>query len=407
MLNIKKAIYYLASDVFNKAIPFLLLPYIINSVSQDEYGLYALGVLFLQFSMAFCNSGISAKIIIDITTEGDWKSTIRSSYLLMIANVIILLAAIFVLNFLFWSDVNLGTLIVIVVNGALQSILIVNSSYYQANQSVIKYAILQIIHTLGFSIALVYSVECFTISGFWNVLLIFNMVYFCFQLLISHRIGAFSHKIKMLKHVENFKFAIFQLPHVMSNWVRLGYDRFILASGFSAAVVGGYSAVLQIAMILSVVLLAFNKFWTPYFFRNHIKINESKKYIFLISMAMLMISSLVCAGGYMIAIYSFPYSYREYLVFLPVVCLGFYFQGLYFLFVNYIHLYKKSEYISLCSIVSIAVYIIITPLMMKKYGIMGLSISLMISWLLLLVITIFIVNKIKKRACGRNEHSIT
>lgn len=389
---ISKLSLYLISDVSNKAIPFFVLPYMLNNVTQQEYGEYALGYLILQFVMAFCNSGLSSKLIMDISKDNNWEKTGFFSYVLIVFNGIVLfvLYGIYDIFFLDQKDLS-GYIPLIILNGIFQTFQIINLSYFQSKQLIIKYALLQIIQTVAFFSILIFSIRNQRMGEFWHFLLFFNVIYFLFHFFISIRNGLFTVKLKIIDCQVNYKFSVFQLPHVMANWVRLGYDRVLLATGFSVAVVGGYSAVIQVAMILSVILTAFNKFWTPFFFRNIEHLQNSKSKIIIVGVFIVVLGVCVSIFGFVLSRWFFPEEYKDYFNYLPIVCLGYIFQGLYFLSVNYIHHYGKSGYLALSSAFSILSHILLAPLLMEYYGIIGLAISLMVSWFILFFVTLFIV----------------
>ncbi|MCV5761447.1 hypothetical protein OFN40_30225, partial [Escherichia coli] len=77
----------------------------------------------------------------------------------------------------------------------------------------------------------------------------------------------FFHYISKNKVYETFIFGLYQLPHVLSSWVRLGYDRLVLGELISMSYVGGYSVAVQISLVSSVIFQSLNRFWTPFFIK--------------------------------------------------------------------------------------------------------------------------------------------
>ncbi len=393
--HIKKVFGYFLGDVLNKAIPLLTLPYVANSVSETAFGSYSMGHLFLQFSFAFCVMGVTSKVILDVVKDKEWRSSFISSLLVVLLNGCILLSLLFTtlnLNIFNLHDlgINDSDFFYLIICGMLQSFFAINLARYQAKGNVLTYSLLQFSHTVLYFSLLIIVVEKQMIEDIWALLSLVNAT-----VLLLH--GYCIYRDKVIKNItfplyfENMRFALFQLPHVMSSWLRLGYDRLILASQIGLVAVAGYSAALQIGLTVSIIVMSFNKFWSPFILKR-LHDNKTTNNIVGYAVLGLVILCVLCSLLGMLAIeYLLPESYKPFKLVVPIICMAYSFQGAYFLIVNYLHFFEKSYLLSIPSVLSVAIHVCIAPILIGQYQSFGAAYSLLTSWFLLFLITFILV----------------
>ncbi|HGC3628852.1 TPA: polysaccharide biosynthesis C-terminal domain-containing protein, partial [Escherichia coli] len=91
-----------------------------------------------------------------------------------------------------------------------------------------------------------------------------------------------------------------------------------------------------------------------------------------------------------------PTNYSSFSNALPILCMAYMFQGLYFLIVNYIYYHDGNKLISIPSVASIAIHIAVAPVLIKHMGYYGAAISLLISWIVLFLFTCVIIFYVRR-----------
>ncbi|WP_318432658.1 lipopolysaccharide biosynthesis protein [Photobacterium leiognathi] len=400
--KLKEPFGYLCGDILNKAIPFIILPIVANYIPIDKYGVYSTEVIIFSFFCNFLCMGLQAKIIVDVVRKKIVTEDVCSNVIVtfILSSFIFLVVFYIVKCFFLSSEVNLT---IIFFCAFIQSFINIFITKYQANRNVKSFVLVNISYTLAYFIALLYSLFYNSWNNVWpNILISYSIlsVLFIIKCFFYHEVILNKKYISTLKVKDSFIFGLYQLPHVLSSWVRLGYDRLILAGLLSMTVVGGYSAALQVCLISSVVYQSLNKFWTPFFIRKLDEKTNVKMIITLGAGGVILIAIINILFGYVYFNVFLPSNYMDFYNIVPIICIAYMFQGLYFLIVNYIYHYDFNKLISIPSVGSIVVHIIVAPLAIKYLGYYGAAISLLVSWFSLFIITILLVFYIKRE---RNE----
>lgn len=404
----KKPLGYLVGDIANKAIPFLLLPLIANKVPMDSYGYYSTEVIIYSFFCSLLTMGLQAKIILDISKDEAQSDAITSNVLVVFSFTSILLTCLFYLSKGFFisfisSQSNISSVFWCAV---IQSFVSIFITKYQATDNVKKFVTINFTYTVAYFSGLVYSLYADDWIHVWSnilalyvltSLIIFTYVYIHRKKNIKFNIFKCISKCTLY---ESFIFGLYQLPHVLSSWIRLGYDRLILADLISMNYVAGYSAAIQVSLISSVIFQSLNRFWTPFFMRKIRNRENQKKIIYVGGLIVVITTLLNIVFGYAYFNLFLPNDYSSFTDIIPILCSSYMFQGFYFLIVNYIYYYDSNKFISIPSIASITIHIFIAPILIKNIGYYGAAMSLLISWMSLFAFTTLIILFIK-----RNRHA--
>lgn len=146
---------------------------------------------------------------------------------------------------------------------------------------------------------------------------------------------------------ETLLFALPLLPHNASFWMKQGMDRYILNSFYDTTIVGYFSFSMNMAAIITMIATAFNATNSVYSFKILSK-NDSVglRKLFLQANIMTIVFFIVCIA---VVVFSFCLitfflpKYNSSIPFIIPLCLGAFFQCIYYLWVNYIIFYKKTN----------------------------------------------------------------
>lgn len=395
--NAKTAAIFVGGDTLNKSIPFLLLPLIVYKTTAYEFGLYSLGVLFLQFSQAFCLSGMSAKVILVTTKKQPFEPVLGAGLIIAVFALLLLIVLFNGFSGLeIFSGFEWSSVFFLVLAGFCNALVALFMSVYQARLNAFKYALLQLAQTTSFFLSVVIGILLFSLDAVWKLIFVSSLLSLIAHLYLIFK-ESLEYQIAFSRMLENMRFAMAQLPHVMSSWVRLGYDRMVLASLVSIAAVGGYSAALQVGLVVSVIVMGMNKFMSPKILTSLFEGRSVRPYIYYSVAGLFLLFFMVTTLGVLLFYYFFPVEYVEYVYLIPIFGLAYSFQGLYFLVINFLHFYEKSHFIFIPSVSSLVVHVFVAPILIAEYGVEGGAFALLISWFLLFVFTLGLVLFMSKR----------
>jgi len=195
-------------------------------------------------------------------------------------------------------------------------------------------------------------------------------------------------------------FGIPLIPHQLAGWITTSGDRLLLISLLGASATGLFTVGYQIAMIMSVIVTAFNKAWSPYLYEKLngvISIQDKIKivkftYLYFIVIVVLII--LLNEIGYYIFIYwidaKFEKSY-QYVIYILII---YGINGMYFMLVNYLFFMKKTKILAMITFSSSVLHIVLSYSFINLYGTMGVVYSGIISYLLIFISVWIYSNKV-------------
>ncbi|WP_422529148.1 lipopolysaccharide biosynthesis protein [Serratia fonticola] len=397
--SIVKIFSYLCGDVLNKAIPFLLLPVITSRLSIEQFGIYTTAFLILSFFFSTLSLGLNSKVIIDGVKD---KRTIKSSIITAVITITSLFFLMLVLVFTFFEIFNVNSIYGLEIKGFyfvlasayIQSIFYTVNVKFQINGDVLKFSAQQVFYTICLFVAILYSLYVGDWNDIWRNIFFSHIMILLLSIVILYR-DSTSALISKAMIYSTVIFGVYQLPHILSSWVRLAFDRFVVAEKLGMSFVGGYSAVLQLGLIVSVIVTSFNRFWSPYAIRKLRDKESLYRPNLLAALAILLLCFGVSVSGYMFMRFLMPAEYHEFAYLVPIVCLSYAFQGYYFLVVNNIFFFERSYLLAIPSLTSIIIHMLLSPFLVSAWGVLGAAIALLISWFLLFVITYFISSNLK------------
>ncbi|WP_196210804.1 lipopolysaccharide biosynthesis protein [Citrobacter sp. Res13-Sevr-PEB04-36] len=407
MSEYKKIIQYLAFDLTNKILPFVIPYFIASYLSPEELGFYTTKQLLFLLFFNVISMGGGAKILVSISKENGEEKDISSSLLKIFTfNMIVVLFLYIVLPFF---DVNKDFIIdyiPLVICSFFYSVIQIQLSIYRGYNKIKAYGSLNLSLSVCVCIVIFSYVLYFrTQLGLWYCLIIpyglFSFKFFKDHLAVRASTSAILH--------ETFRFCFYQLPHVLSSWCRLGIDRLFLANLFTMSLVGYYSMMLQFGLIVSAVLQSLNNYYSPYLFKilsekqNQKKTSllaENKKAVhssLIFFVASFCIVIIIDFFAYIVVHYFLPTEYSSYYYLVPVVTFAYGLQGCYFSVVNYIYFWEKTQYLNIPSILSCLFQIVIGYFLISKFSLLGASLSLVFSWGVQLLFTLGVLFYVKTK----------
>ena len=398
---IKDSFLYIVSDAIFGGLPIILLPIFSYYLLPEDFGLYTNIIVLMNLFSIFIDYSASGYYGVNFYLKSRKISrdeVFMNSIRLMLINTILLF--VFVLIFIDTISENLKLNQIDIYNCLFFGLLLsINTLYLTKLRflnkviSFVKYRLFQVfIHTLSslaFVIILDLSWQGRYFGHFLPILLIFPVIIYNERRHLS-KIKFFSSSYKYLTPA--FIFGITLLPHVLSSWIKTGFDRFILTSTENIAANGIYSTAFQFSIIITLVGVGFNKAFSPYLFK---KLNGEYKsvkillYKFFIANLIFVIFVLL-----ILPIFVKFFLSKEYIDVIPILPYVILAQGclnIYIILSNILFHLKKTLTLSLISVFSAFCHVIFLFLFIDKFLEFGAAISFLFSAIIQTLLTFLFI----------------
>ncbi len=396
---IKGASFYSAGKMLTNLAMFLLIPVFTYYLSPDEFGIIGyLQVLIQLLSVLFMLGFTAAQT--RFYYDGKVNRIRIGSFLFSIntSMVLILICVGFIFYFtgeqiysLFGSDdiafhPYVTVSFYIVITEIFVQLLV---SYYVASRDYKKTFFLQLylfIFTVSFSLLLIIPFEKGALGRFEGILL-GNIVF-----LLLFYVG-YLKKFVPIFRFKHLKYALwFGLPimlHMIGSVLLSFSDRVILERFVPLSELGIYTIGYQIGMIMSVLVVSINKSWQPNYFKlmqSDLSL-ESKRHEYRTFFAYwLIFISIICAAGLLFSkefIFLFvPSEYIDASKIIPLILLGYVFQGAYHILNSTIYYYKKQFLMPFLTVFLVAMNIGLNLLLIPRIGMEGAAVATLLSFMI-------------------------
>ncbi|MEO8514972.1 MAG: oligosaccharide flippase family protein [Ignavibacteria bacterium] len=406
-------IIYTIGSVFNRLLPFLLLPIYTLYFPPVEYGIFSLVYSFWFFVSVFYLYGMETafqKYFLEAHDQST-KSKIYSSTLLLIFISSVLFSLIIYL---------LADYISIKITGNVQNAYLIKLLAF----------ILVADSLYRFPMILINSIQRSKLYSFVNSLAVILNVAVNIVLIIFYKMGIeaifYSYLVSytflfIISFFSTIKYFVFKIDFsalsiLLKNAHLFLYygifmisidliDRFILEYFKGSAEVGIYSASYRIGIVMNLVITGFKVAWTPFFM--NLKSDESNKEIFS------KVFTYFCYGGLIVFLFFSLFAvdmvrlnvggytllnekYWSGLVIVPYILIAYLFSGLYMNLNVASFFSNKIKYLIISSAAGCVSNIALNFILIPKFSITGAAIATMLSYMLMFVVLYYFSQKIYK-----------
>lgn len=389
MRILKDSFIYLIGELFAKSLPFLMLPYLTRKLGPDGFGELSYYLTWLALFGIFV--GLSQE---GAVTRYYYFYGKRALNTVVKAGCLYNIFISFFLLIISWL-LKAEIMAYIVLATMFQSFINVQLALRQCQKQPLKYIVIQIILSLTNVIFTIAALELFSsdLVAYRILAIVFanGLTFFISGIVLGN---LFSNEYKLTKNrlklglIYVFSFGLPLILHQSSFFVKGQLDRIFIYQQYTKAELGIYSAGVQVAAVLPIILMALNKAIVPYYYQglkdNTLGIERIKKYAFM-SMLMCLIPALI--AFYMpLELYQWflgkEYSDSKYFVILYLI--GYGMNLPYLILVNYYFFYGKNTLISNISLLSTVIYLILLVIL-ASYSIKIIPLSLIISNIFLII----------------------
>lgn len=258
-----------------------------------------------------------------------------------------------------------------------QSFINVQLALRQCQKQPVKYITLQIILSLTSVIFTIAALELFNedlVAYRILAIVVANALTFFIASVVLGDLFSSKHRITLkrlkLSALYIFSFGIPLILHQSSFFIKGQLDRLFIYEQYTKAELGVYSAGVQVAAVLPIVLMALNKAIVPYYYQglkeNKLTVENIKKYT-LLSLPICIVPAF---AGWLLPeqfyIWFLGKEYGESKYYVVMYLLGFGLNLPYLILVNYLFFYGRNFIISGVNVLSSIMYLILICFFLKQ-----------------------------------------
>lgn len=363
MRILKDSFIYLAGELFAKSLPFLMLPYLTRKLGPEGFGELSYYLTMLALFGIFVGLSQDGAVTRYFYFYGNkaLNTVVKAGYLfnILISSILLLIC--------WWLKAEIMAYIVLAT--MFQSFVSVQLALRQCQKQPFKYITIQIILSLTNVFFTVAALEYFTQDLVaYRILAIVaaNLATFVIASLVLGDLFKNEYKLTWnrlrLGLLYIFSFGLPLILHQSSFFIKGQLDRIFIYQQYTKVELGVYSAGVQVASVLPIVLMALNKAIVPYYYQaikdNRINIEKIKRYTLL----SLPISILPALIGWLLPMQVYTWflgkGYEEAKYYVVMYLIGFGANMPYLLLVNYFFYYGRNMLISKISFISSIFYLI-------------------------------------------------
>jgi O-antigen/teichoic acid export membrane protein len=386
----KNSLVYIITDGINRAIPFLLLPFLTYYLTTEDYGVITNFNVLIQILSVFYFAASGAIPVMYYKLDKE-KFKVYSSNLIILNTVIIfaVLGGISVFNNLMYRTLGFPfqfQLYAILIVFA-SSITYINMLLWRCEEKAFTFGKYQISQSfLSVSLTILFVIVLLLgWQGRVYVYLISAVIFGIISFFILYKKGYWSFKISKEYQKHILLFAIPLVPHALAIWVKSGADKILLTSMCGMSENGLYSTAMTLGSIVTMIIASFSNAFSPYLYKKLHRFDngegnfsEKKQ---LVKLTYLIIASvcLLVVIIYFISIYIINYlyskSYTDSVKFLPYIMISQFFYGCYVMFVSYCHYTFKTKILGIITFSIALMQILLSYLLIRWIDSTGSAVS--------------------------------
>jgi O-antigen/teichoic acid export membrane protein len=351
-------------------------------LTPSDYGIVATFNVLLAVMVVFVGLSMHGAINVNFfkLNKEELKEYIGNVFSILFCSFLLVFAVVYILksNFSFLTKFPENWIPFIVVIALFQSIFGITLGLWQVEQKSLPYGLFQISRTiLNVSLSVVFVVLlCWGWQGRILGIIVTSVIFGLLSIFIIYKREyiKFSFNKKYIK--DALFFGVPLIPHALGGWIITGIDRIFINSMVGVAATGIYTVGYQVGMIIGLLAHSFNLAWSPFLFEKLKENNYSTKlkivkltYLYDVGIIFLALA-LSFIAPYFLKFYvseNFYFAYKYVLW----IALGYAFQGMYFMVVNYIFYVKKTYILAWVTFFSAGINIVLNYFFIKANGAIG------------------------------------
>ncbi len=389
---VKNSLVYVITDGINKAIPFILLPFISRFLTPADYGIVSNYNVYIQILSVFvylCTAGIIPVMFFKVDHENLKKVISNMIFINTAATIFFLMLSMIEYGYVNnYFSLPLIIQLVGIVSVWFSSITNINLILWRCEEKPLKFGAYQISQTLLNAVSTILFVMIL-LWGWqgrvWSMMIsCILMGFVSIYILKANDYVAFTIDRKSVKTV--LAFSIPLIPHALSFWFKSGTDKILLTSLCGLTENGLYSVAMTWGAVVSLFLVAYNNSYSPYLYKKLAKFDKDKdgtlkeqyqlvKVIWISFVTTLLLVGVIYVVSYYLTVIIYPPSYYGSLEYLAMVMISQAFNGAYLLFVCFCHYTLRTKVLGVITFSLSLVQVLLSYLLILSCGSVGVAYS--------------------------------
>ena len=402
---------YTLINLFNSLTPFIVLPILTRNLTVEDIGvidIFSTSSIFLAPLIGLCFILSISKLYYNYDDKRGYLSTLFTSIFVLAAIAMLISAIVLLIPGLVPLENRMKMVILAAIIYVSLNLIVEGFLLLKRNEEKLKeFAVIRLSKSfleVLLTIVLLYFIDDYLLRIL--AILIATTVAFVvviFRLFKKERLRLNIDK-PVLKQI-----AIFSSPLILHTFFAsiLNYaDRYFILEFLGVALLGKYSVVYQLCMVMSLLINSFNMAWTPHFMKNMTQNRTSFEPKFKKTFSYYL-GALLLFG---VAIYFLmPFVYEFYVgnaykvdhSIYATLILAYFFNGLYRFKVSYLFYYENTLAVAKLSFITSAINLILNYICIREWGLYGAAFATLVSYFALYVLLEIKLIKIK-----RNENLV-
>jgi O-antigen/teichoic acid export membrane protein len=381
---------YMVASVLAGGIPFLVLPVLTQYLSPAEFGNVGLFQSIYTVFLATCGLGISGSIIrqsYDVDAEGIGVYVFNALLILMVTTLgLSILLWIFGRHLSEWLLIPEQYFYYALIAAFMVFTINILLGQLQVSEKPLRYGIIQIGHSfLSVAVSLI-GIIVFAAGAMGRIggILLSAVVFGVFALFALRAIGRLTCKVNVNDMKSALRYGVPLLPHELNSFVLNWLSLIIINMNLDAGSAGLYMLAFQVSMVLGVICDALNRAYVPWLFSilkgelptDRVQVVRLTYIYFTVLIAIVVLTFLMAHWFVGIA---FAEKYAEAAWMIGWLVLGQAFGGAYLMVTNYIAYRRRTERLSLITLLGSAVNVALLCALMPAYGLQGAVIAFVVA----------------------------
>ena len=373
---------YTLTSIINSAIPFFLLPILTRYLTPEDYGIVSMFSLLVTFISPFIGLSINGAIARQYYNQEEvdiWAYVWNCIIILLISSGTIgLMFYIFGDLIAQISSFPIQMIWTIIIYSIGQFICVIVLTLLQVQKKALLYGIFNISMTLLntllsilFIVGIGYAWRG-RIYGQLVSVLIFAVV--AIGMLIKNSWVKFSFNKKYIYNA--LLFGIPLIPHALSGSIISMTDRIFITNMVGLDATGIYTVGYQVGSIINILAISFNNAYVPWLYERLKADNKKTKvkivqFTYLYFVGIMIIATLLGLIAPIVLNLFLGKAFNESSVYVVWVAMGYAFNGMYLMVVNYIFYAQRTTLLTTVTIFTAAINIILNYFFIKAFGAIG------------------------------------
>jgi O-antigen/teichoic acid export membrane protein len=378
---LRSAALYTAANLLNAVVPILLLPVLTHYLTKEDYGLVSLFQVMIMVILPFAGLNIQGAIEREYFNKRfEFKSYLASGlYILFFSSAMVLVIVIIfrssISALIEFPEMYLWSIVMYCLCHNLSEVVL---SLWRVENKPVLFGLFRIGRTLTDVVISILFVTLLKygwlgrIEGMVITAVLFSIIAF----FILFKKGFVTAAFDLTKVKDIIKFGVPLIPHTLSGVIMIYSDRIFITKMEGLSETGSYAVGFQVAMGISLLQASFNLAWVPWFYEK-LELNSDiykrkiVKFTYLYNLCILMAAIALTLVSPILFKLFIDKDYYDSMQFVFWIALGFAFDGMYKMLVNYIFFVKKTHIISVVTISVAILNLILNYFFITWYGAIG------------------------------------